>query len=505
MNYLKRAFVSITRNIGKGCLLFLIVLILGSVISGAITTNQATENMETNLVNSMLPIAMVEVDWDKFHELAEDPNQRVSSLSTDLIREIGALPYVKSYDYFTGFGLFGPYEQYEPEVEGDDVIEGGRWVQGESFGTSHFLRGVQNPNIMDMEHGLIELVNGRVFTADEVNNLSTVALISEEFARLNNLTVGSTLSLRNVIFTREAEMRMWDDYLTEEDVFMSESYDIEVIGIFRPISLPDMDDPWSTRWLVKDMHNRIYVPNSFAEVALRFSGDALREVHPEIFGDMEDDEWVWWENFFTLHNPAELPQFREAVESITPAYFRVLDTGHSLRPVLLALDTMRGFTMMILIVAIGAALTILTLLIMLFLRDRRREVGIYLALGEKKRKIISQFLVEIVTVSFIAILAALFIGNILANNVSENMLMNDIAMEQERVADANIHGGHWDRFAAMGFQTDVSDQDIVDSYDVSLSPFTLLLFFGVGFGTILLATVIPMIYVLQMNPKKIML
>jgi len=332
-----------------------------------------------------------------------------------------------------------------------------------------------------------------------------VALVSEEFARLNNLTVGSTLSLRNVIFNQEAEMRMWDEDLTEEDVFMSESYDIEVIGIFRPISFPNMGDPWSDLWAIQEMQNRIYVPNSFAEVVLRFSGDALREVHPDIFGDMEEDEWIWWENFFTLHDPNEFPEFREAVERITPAYFRVADTGHSLRPVLLALETMRGFTMMVLIVAIGAALTILTLLIMLFLRDRRREVGIYLALGEKKRRIISQFLLEIVTVSFLAILVALFIGNILAINVSENMLMNDIAMEQQRVADANIHGGHWDRFAAMGFQTDVSDQMIVESYDVSLSPFTLLLFFTVGLGTILLATVIPMIYVLQMNPKKIML
>jgi len=108
-------------------------------------------------------------------------------------------------------------------------------------------------------------------------------------------------------------------------------------------------------------------------------------------------------------------------------------------------------------------------------------------------------------VAFLSIVAALFIGNILASNVSENMLIRDIVTEQERAAVPDSRGGNQDRFAIMGFQTDVSDQIVAESYDVSLSPFTLLLFFGVGLGTILLATVIPMIYVLQMNPKKIML
>jgi len=100
MNYMKRAFVSVTRNVGKTCLLFLIVLILGSVISGAISTNQATENMENHLVSGMLPIAMINIDWDSFWEYNDDHNARASNLSTELIREIGALPYVESYDFF---------------------------------------------------------------------------------------------------------------------------------------------------------------------------------------------------------------------------------------------------------------------------------------------------------------------------------------------------------------------------------------------------------------------
>jgi putative ABC transport system permease protein len=432
---------------------------------------------------------------------------RVSSLSTDLIREIGALPYVKSYDYFTNFSLFGMFEHYEPESEDDNMMIGGGWGPSveENFGESFVMRGVQNPNIMDIEQGLIELVDGRVFTQDEMNHLSPVAVISEEFANLNNLFVGSTMTFRNIMFNIEAEGRMMagmDEPLTEEDLFASETYIIEVIGIFRPVSLPDMGDPWMTMWAVRDMQNRIYTPNHFAELVLNFANEAWREMRPEMFEDGEED-FIWWENFFTLHDPNEFPEFREAVARVVPPYFHVMDTGGSLRPVLSALDTMRGMTLTVLFVAVGASVLILTLLIMLFLRDRKREVGIYLALGERKGKILSQFLLEITVVAFFSIVVALFVGNIVAGNLSESMLMDDIAAQQEATNDGGWRD--WDPFANMGFQTDVPTDVIVDSYDVSLSPFMILLFFGVGFGTILLATVIPMIYVLQLNPKKIML
>ena len=63
MNFIKRAFASIKRNLGKTCLLFLIVFILGSVISGTISANQAAENTERNLFNNMLTITQLWFDW----------------------------------------------------------------------------------------------------------------------------------------------------------------------------------------------------------------------------------------------------------------------------------------------------------------------------------------------------------------------------------------------------------------------------------------------------------
>jgi putative ABC transport system permease protein len=346
-----------------------------------------------------------------------------------------------------------------------------------------------------------------VFTIEEVNSISRVALISEEFARLNQLSVGSTMLFRNIEFNPEA-MNMGRT-MTDEDVFLNESYDIEVVGIFRIISYPTHDDPWINMFMSREMYNRIYIPNSFAIMTSRIQNVAMREFHPEFFntvaGLREGEDYIWWENFFTLFDPNEFPQFREAVAAIMPPYFEVLDTGGSLQPILLALDTMKGFAFTVLKVAIGAASVILTLLITLFLRARKKELGIYMTLGEKRSKIISQLLIEVMSIAFLSIMVSLFIGNVFANSVSENMLMNDIAAEQEHASGTGGRLWDFDYFANMGFDTEIPVYIIEASYDVSLSFSAVLIFLGIGLGTVLLATVVPVIYILRLNPKEIML
>ena len=517
MNFIKRAFTSIKRNLGKTCLLFLIVLILCSVISGTISANQAAENTERNLMNNMLTITQVHFDWDALREAEgvdpddwewqPDPNL-VTQITPEDIRRIAELPYVQTYDFFVdAWSLrttdIRPYEPPLPEGGG------GMWVDESEFGSHFSVRGGQNPNIFDIEQGLIELVAGRVFTEYEVENLSTVAIISEGLADYNGVTIGSTVNFRNIVFTPQEGM-MWDpNHETEENIFAEESYEVEIIGIFRLANIPDMGDPWTTWNFVWNIGNRIYVPNPLAERAQRFRLEAEIEISPE-WHQREDgttpdpDELnIWIDNFFSLHNPQDIPAFREAVTEIFP-HFRVVDAGGSMREISAALESMRSLTQTILWLAIGASLLILTLLITLFLRDRKREVGIYLALGEKKRKLVSQFVVEIMVVAFISIVVALFAGNILSANLSENMLINDLATEDDS-RDQSWAIWEDNPFMWQGYVNVVDTDEVIASYDVSLTPMIILLFFAIGLGTTLIATVIPMIYVVRLNPKKIMM
>jgi putative ABC transport system permease protein len=46
---------------------------------------------------------------------------------------------------------------------------------------------------------------------------------------------------------------------------------------------------------------------------------------------------------------------------------------------------------------------------------------------------------------------------------------------------------------------------MLESYDISLNATTVVMFYGVGIGAILVSTVVPIIYIMRLDPKKIMM
>jgi len=159
---------------------------------------------------------------------------------------------------------------------------------------------------------------------------------------------------------------------------------------------------------------------------------------------------------------------------------------------------------MILIGTVGSSILILSLLLILFFRDRKNEIGIYRSLGERKGNIISQFLCEVMTVSFFAISAALFVGNIVSTRISENMLLNELYLQQQ-YASVNRPQFVIPTFASVAIQNEACMDTILRGFDVSLTFAATILFFSIALGTVLLGTVLPILYLLRLNPKKILL
>ena len=68
MNYLKRAWLSVTRRKGKSLLLFIIIFILGNVIAGAVSIQQATLNVERTIKSQMGAAVTLRPDYDNMKE-----------------------------------------------------------------------------------------------------------------------------------------------------------------------------------------------------------------------------------------------------------------------------------------------------------------------------------------------------------------------------------------------------------------------------------------------------
>jgi len=91
---------------------------------------------------------------------------------------------------------------------------------------------------------------------------------------------------------------------------------------------------------------------------------------------------------------------------------------------------------------------------------------------------------------------------VLAANISETMLRNSLVAGQN--FDGRFSwGGALDQ---MGFTTGApSVNEVIATYNVSLDAATITIFFVATVSTVLIATILPMLYIVRLNPKKIML
>lgn len=505
MNFIRRGIASIVRKPGKTIILLLIVFILGNIIAGAISIGQAVNNTEENLKKNITAAATVEWDYTEYEKYYEEYGDypEYGNISADVYREIGELSYVKYYDYSAYAGLYSRdmtnYSDPDSEYAQEFV-----WAPTEGL-TNFSLTGVQDPEILAVKENKIGIVSGRAFTEQEVNNLSYVAVISQELAGANNLSVGSKFTMETILYNDSGEEAVSEtDYYADENIFASQSYEFEVVGIFEVITAPTTSgDEWDTAYQLYNLQNKIYVPNKVVEAVSVFEMEQYALLYPDDYEDVDADSWVWYENVYVLGDASEIDQFKEEVEGIVPEFYKVSSTTDTYSDVAAPMESLGWLSSVVLWVAVGATLIILSLLITLFLRDRKKEIGIYLALGEKKSKVISQIVLEVAAISIVGITLSLFSGNILSNSISKTMLQNDIVAQQEEDDSANYY--EYTALDSMGYSSDITGDDIIDSYSVSLDAATVLLFYAVGIGTVVVSTVVPIIYIVRLNPKKILM
>ena len=505
MNWKRRAICSIKRNHKKCFMVFLSSIVLGTVLSSVVSLSRGMYDIAQSLENSMIPVVTFEANWELYLEYLDEKGEtEVDDFWTRLphktIHEIGELPYVKTFDYSAHMQLFNSDLRRYDFLSDEYFVRAG--LACEEIGEPFRLRGVGGLPFVDFEEGLVKIVAGRFFTHDELANTPEVALVSEEFAYLNQLTIGSNLLLKNKEFEPIGGYAVIEGPLFTKERFIGEvNHDLKIIGIFRPSFCPSIDGAFSENAaFFETLSNRIYVPNRFIETMLKDM--YVRASGEDDIETIDVEDMVWYQHLFALESPRYISAFQLAAEEIIPPYFRLVDTNNRMRGAISALDSMQQLARTIILSSIGAFVIILTLLIMLFLRDRKEEFGIYLTLGERRRNIICQMIVETMIISILAIVASIFIGHIIAINTFHSLWLNEIAGMQIR-DDAST----WNQLIGLGFaQLQETTADVlIANYNTTLDLPTILLFISIATGAVLFATVIPIAYLLRMNPKKIMM
>ena len=117
-------------------------------------------------------------------------------------------------------------------------------------------------------------------------------------------------------------------------------------------------------------------------------------------------------------------------------------------------------------------------------------------MGESRGKVIGQIVIEVLLVSLAALLLSLVTGNLLGGAVSNTLMQNDWMSNQ------NEMGGVY--YGSM-MAANIDYMDIKNAYQVSFSAGYIITYLLLGLGTVLLSAILPLLYILRLNPKKIMM
>ncbi|GKX29518.1 putative ABC transporter permease YclI [Vallitalea longa] len=330
---------------------------------------------------------------------------------------------------------------------------------------------------MDFEEGNAELVEGNLATMEEISSGEGVVLVEENVASINNLQIGDTITATASIL----------DYENIE-------IELKIIGIYKTNEQVDQRMAFKgSSSLIPQ--NRLYVPfNIVNDMGLT---------------QEEMDNLLLSSNVIHLKDPIYVEDYKTEAEQKVKLVYGSLDANDDLYNSLIGPIEKLGVIakIMVIIIAIAGA-AIIGLITALTVNDRKEEIGIMLAVGESKAKIVIQFVIEVTIIAVIAFVLSSFTGSIIGENISSVILDSEIVSDDTsnnnmmnmkmigRMGNININQMGNDKLNKLS-----QEQKVDINFDINV----LLELFGLGLLMSIISTIIPSLYVMRFNPKQILI
>lgn len=479
MNYIKRALQSLWAKKGRSILMIavfsaiLIFVLAGLTIrSGAeLATTNAKKSVGATVTLSQNREAMFKQSSDSENSRPEPGSFEQTPINLSDAEKIAKLANIKSYSFEASTSAdkssgITPISSDSEETAASEA-EGKGVPAGMSQGDFQIKGVSQSSAYSDFSAGTASIVEGEAITADDegTNNV----LIEQNLAESNDLSVGDTFKIKDT-----------DD----KDV------EVTIKGIYKTSS---SGDSMSARFNFMNPANTIFSSYTLVSTLTGSEGETI-------------DSAV-----YTLDDPKEMDSFvKQANKLIDTDTFSLETNDQMYQQMLQPLNNVSSFAKNIVILVATAGVIILTLIIMLSIRERKYEVGVLLSLGESRLKVISQFFVEIFVCMIFALGIAAASGNVVGNAVG-NQLLNQQTTSQS--IDGNTrnagpgqapsgNGGSRSRQIGGNPFTQIEE---VKEMNIAVKPTEILNLAGIGLGISLFSIVLSSAGILRLNPKKILI
>ena len=370
---IKNAIAYITRKRNRTLIIFIILTIVLSCLYSCLTIMKSSNEIEKTLYESSnSSISITKKDGKYFNVNQFKDIEKIKEVEKIIIQYDG-LAKLKDAKVVSG----------EQRINREDLSDEFKNVV--SFeATNNTKRNI--------------LFSSRVFTIKEGKNIEendkNSIIVHEEFAKQNNLKLGDEVNL---------------ELLDIEESGKIKSHKFKIIGIFsgkKQETYTGLSSDFSENMVFVDYSTSQEIlnkseNNKIANKILMYSGSAeSTDLALNKLKELKIDESKY---FVEKDSNA----FEESLESVS-------GIKHIIK--IMTYSIMLG------------GMVVLLLILILWLRERIYEIGIFLSIGTSKIQIIMQFIFELLFISIPSIISSLFLGNVLIKVIAGGLINSENSM-----------------------------------------------------------------------------
>lgn len=370
---IKNAIAYITRKRNRTLIIFIILTIVLSCLYSCLTIMKSSNEIEKTLYESSnSSISITKKDGKYFNVNQFKDIEKLKEVE-EIIIQYDGLAKLKDAKVVSG----------EQRINREDLSDEFKNVV--SFeATNNTKRNI--------------LFSSRVFTIKEGKNIEendkNSIIVHEEFAKQNNLKLGDEVDLELLDLEKSEEIK---------------SHKFKIIGIFsgkKQETYTGLSSDFSENMVFVDYSTSQEIlnkseNNKIANKILMYSGNAeSTDLALNKLKELKIDESTY---FVKKDSNA----FEESLESVSGIKHMIKIMTYSI---------MLG------------GIIVLSLILILWLRERIYEIGIFLSIGTSKIQIIMQFIFELIFISIPSIISSLFLGNVLLKVIAGGFINSEDSM-----------------------------------------------------------------------------
>lgn len=513
MYIVKYALKSIGRSMGRNILIGIIVFIIAVSACVAMSIQQAAKAAAAKSMEGLSVSGHIYVDRKYIMENSQATNadgtndmqsvmENMKGLSLEELQTYAKASSVKDFYYYNEFSIDAveikalnstdSQNTSETTASGTEATEApqqgnmmpgggmqqqdpGQMMQQMVNQGDFMLKGYSSEAAMTGDDNYPErLTSGEMFPEHTTDKK---CIISDDLATYNSLSVGDTIEFCNPKNT-------------------DEKFTFTITGLYE-----NTDDGTATVSAAADPANAIITSY---EVSSQIETDS-KSLNT---GDDEDNAFVGnvtgtyvfesvsdYESFVDEARELGLEDKYKVTSSDVAAY------EASLKPI----TNLKTFATTFLYITLGIGAVVLIVISVISIRDRKYEIGALAAMGMKKLKLSLMFMIEILTVTLVAILIGCIIGSAASVPLTNYLLESQVQQQESADSTSQTPGQGGQNTSMQTSAGDVEDDVVyVSSVGFSVDFMVILKMLLIGIGLSVVSGFTSILFILRYDPKQIL-